>query len=75
MYYEEKWIDGWLWYRRALDEPWRKVSDEYMIARMRHALELIVDATDGSERGERGLSWLRCSLLAVKAIALTALGY
>jgi hypothetical protein len=42
MYYEEKWIDGWLWYRRTLDGPWLKASEDQMIARMRNALELVL---------------------------------
>ena len=41
MYYEEKWIDGWPWYRRTLDAPWVKVPEKQMVARMRNALALI----------------------------------
>ena len=26
MYYEEKWIDGWLWCRREVDGQWLKAS-------------------------------------------------
>ena len=44
MYYEEKWFDNWLWYRRTLDGQWVKISEEQMITRMRKALELVVEA-------------------------------
>ena len=74
MYYEEKWIDGWLWYRRTLDGPWLKSSEDQMIARMRNALELVVEATDGPEHRKRDPAWLRGALLAARAAALTALG-
>ena len=26
MYYEEKWIDGWLWCRREVDGQWLKAA-------------------------------------------------
>jgi hypothetical protein len=74
MYYEEKWIDGWLWWRRTLDGPWLKATEVQMIARMRNALELVVEATDGPEYRKMDVAWLRGALLAARAAALTALG-
>lgn len=74
MYYEEKWIDGWPWYRRTLDAPWVKVPEKQMVARMRNALALIVEVTDCPERRRDDAAWLRGALLAARAAALTALG-
>jgi hypothetical protein len=51
MYYEEKWIDGWLWWRRTLDGPWLKATEEQMIARMRKALELVVEPLTAQSTG------------------------
>jgi hypothetical protein len=74
MYYEEKWIDGWLWCRRELDGQWRKATDEQMITRMRKALEFVVAGTDGYEYKQTDLAWLRSSLMAARGAALAALG-
>ena len=74
MYYEEKWIDGWPWCRRTVDAPWGKVPDEQMFARMRNALALIIEVTDCPERSRDDSAWLRGTLLAARAAALTALG-
>jgi hypothetical protein len=74
MYYEEKWVDGWLWHRRSVDGEWSRVSDQEMIARMRKALELVIEATDCPEQRRHDLPWLRGALLAARAAALTALG-
>ena len=74
MYYEERCIDGWPWYRRTLDGPWVKVSEEQMIARLRNALGLVVEATDGLEHKKNNLTWLRGAVLTSRAAALTALG-
>jgi hypothetical protein len=56
MYYEEKGIDGWLWWRRTPDGPWEKASDQQMTARMRKALAMVVEAADYPEhkRQEKG---------------------
>ena len=74
VYYEEKWIEGWLWYRRSLEEPWSQASEREMIARMRTALELVVEATDCPEAKRSDPAWLRGALLAARAAALAALG-
>ena len=74
MHYEEKWVDGCLWYRRQLDGPWITASDELMAARMRSALELVVEATDVPEEKGSDVAWLRSALLAARGVALTALG-
>jgi hypothetical protein len=74
MYYEEQWIDGWPWYRRTLDGPWVKMSEEQMIARLRNALEFVVEATDRFEQKKCDLAWLRGAVLTSRAAALTALG-
>ena len=74
MYYEEQWRDGWLWVRRSLDGPWIKASKAQMIVRMRHALELVVEATDCPDARRNDPAWLRGALLAARAAALTALG-
>ena len=74
MYYEEKWIDGWLWRRREVDGQWLKASDEQMITRMRKALEFVVAGTDGYEHKQTDLAWLRSSLMAARGAALAALG-
>jgi hypothetical protein len=74
MYYEEQWRDGWLWHRRSLDGPWARASEQEMIARMRKALELVVEATDCPEHRRGDPAWLRGALLAARAAALTALG-
>jgi len=74
MHYEEKWIDGWLWCRRRLDEPWTRASDEQMIARLRTALALVIGATDIADERRTDLSWLRGALLAARSAALSALG-
>jgi hypothetical protein len=74
MYYEEKWIDGWLWRRRSPDGEWVRATDEQMIGRMRKALDLVVEATDCPEFRKSDLAWLRSALLAARAAALTALG-
>ena len=34
MYYEEKWINGWLWTRGLPDAPFAKASVETVIARL-----------------------------------------
>jgi hypothetical protein len=74
MYYEEKWVDGWLWYRRTVDGPWTHASDQRMVERMRKALELVVDATDCPEERRDDAAWLRGALLAARGAALTVLG-
>ncbi len=74
MYYEEQWRDGWLWYRGSLDGPWAKASEQEMLARMRNALELVVEATDCPEHRRSDVAWLRGALLAARGAALTALG-
>lgn len=74
MHYEEKWIDGWLWCRRRLDEPWIRASDEQIIARLRTALALVIEATDIADERRTDLSWLRGALLAARSAALSALG-
>lgn len=74
MYYEEKWVDGWLWWRRTLDGPWVQASEEQMIARMRKALELVVEATEALGDRKTDVAWLRGALLAARAAALAALG-
>jgi hypothetical protein len=74
MYYEEQWRDGWLWIRRSLEGPWVQASEAQMIARMRHALELVVEATDCPADRRNDPAWLRGALLASRAAALTALG-
>jgi hypothetical protein len=74
MYYEEQWREGWLWIRRSLDGPWVEASEAQMIAWMRHALELVVEATDCPEGRRLDPAWLRGALLAARAAALTALG-
>ena len=74
MYYEEKWIDGWLWCRREVDGQWLKTTDEQMITRMRKALEFVVAGTDGYEHKQTDLAWLRSSLMAARGAALAALG-
>jgi hypothetical protein len=74
MYYEERWIDGWPWYRRTLDGPWVKMSEDQMIARLRNALEFVVEATDRFEQKRCDLAWLRGAVLTSRAAALTALG-
>ena len=56
MYYEEKWVDGWLWYRHATDGPWVTASEEHMIGRMRKSLELVIEATDIARRQKVGCS-------------------
>ena len=58
MYYEEQWRDGWLWYRGSLDGPWAKASEQEMLARMRNALELVVEATDCPKH--RRATWRGC---------------
>ena len=73
MYYEEKWVDGWLWYRRGMNGPWLTASDEKMITRMRKALELVVEAADIPEDKKSDVAWLRTALLAARGAALTAL--
>jgi len=74
MHYEEKWIEGWLWYRRKLDEPWQRAPSDQMTARMRSALELVVEATNFPDDKRRDAAWLRGALLAARAAALAALG-
>jgi hypothetical protein len=74
VYYEEKWIEGWLWYRRSLEEPWSQAGEREMIARMRTALELVIEATDCPEAKRSDPAWLRGALLAARAAALAALG-
>ena len=74
MHYEEKWVNGWLWYRRQMDGPWVTASDEMMASRMRSALELVVEATDLPKDKGLDVAWLRSSLLAARGVALTALG-
>ena len=75
MYYEEQWIDGWPWYRRTLDGPWEKMSEEQMIARLRNALGLVIEATDGFEHKKNDLVWLRGAVLTSRAAARNALGH
>ena len=74
VYYEERWFDNWLWYRRTVNGQWAKISEERMITRMRKALELVVEATDGHEHKKSDLAWQRGALLTARAVALTALG-
>jgi hypothetical protein len=74
MHYEEKWVDGWLWYRHSFDGPWVTASDEQMVGRMRKALELIVEATEVPDDKRSDLVWLRTALLAARGAALNALG-
>jgi hypothetical protein len=74
VHYEEKWMDGWLWYRRTLDGPWVRAPEAQMISRMRRALELVIEATDGPEDRKSDLAWLRGALLTARAAALGALG-
>ncbi len=45
-----------------------------MIARLRNALGLVVEATDGLEHKKNNLTWLRGAVLTSRAAALTALG-
>lgn len=73
-HYEEKFSQGWLWYRRQLDEPWQRASNEHMLGRMRSALELIVEATDLPDNKRGDAAWLRGALMAARAAALAALG-
>jgi hypothetical protein len=75
MYYEERWIDGWPWYRRALDGPWSRMSEDQMIARLRNALGLVIEATDGFEHKKNDLAWLRGAVLTSRAAARNALGH
>jgi hypothetical protein len=75
MYYEERCIDGWPWYRRTLDGPWVKVSEEQMIVRLRNALGLVIEATDGLEHKKNDLPWLRGAVLTSRAAARNALGH
>jgi hypothetical protein len=74
MYYEEKWIDGWLWHRDTIDGPWVTASAEQVIARMRKSLELVVEATNIPEERKSDLAWLKTALLAARGAALNALG-
>ena len=74
MYYEEKWVEGWLWYRHAFDGPWVTASDEQMVARMRKALELIVEATHVPDDRKQDLNWHKGAILAARGAARTALG-
>jgi hypothetical protein len=74
VHYEEKWMDDWLWHRRAPHGPWVKASEEQMISRMRKALELIIETIDGHEHKKSDLAWLRGALLTARAAALGALG-
>lgn len=73
MHYEEKWVDGWLWRRVSPHGQWDKVSEGQMIARMRLALELVLEATDCPEHRRGDVAWLRGALLAARGAALTAL--
>jgi hypothetical protein len=50
------------------------MSEEHMIARLRNALGLVVEATDGLEHKKNNLAWLRGAVLTSRAAALTALG-
>ena len=74
MYYEEKWVDGWLWYRHATDGPWLTASDEHMIGRMRKSLELVIEATDIPEDKKSDVAGSGSALLAARGAALTCLG-
>jgi hypothetical protein len=74
VHYEEKWMDDWLWHRHAPHGQWVKASEEQMISRMRKALELIIEATDGHEDKKSDLAWLRAALLTARAAALGSLG-
>jgi hypothetical protein len=75
MYYEERWIDGWPWFRRTLDGPWTKMTEEQMVARLRNALGLVIEATDGFEHRRSDLAWLRGAVLTSRAAARNALGH
>ena len=74
MHYEEKWLDGWLWRRLSPHGQWSRVSSDEMMARMRHALALVLEATDCPEHRKNDVAWLRGALLAARGAALTALG-
>ena len=74
MHYEEKWMDGWLWRRLSPHSQWHKASSEEMMARMRHALALVLEATDCPAHRKNDVAWLRGALLAARGAALTALG-
>ena len=73
-HYEEKFSQGWLWYRKALDEPWQQASSEQVLSRMRSALELVAEATEIPNDKRSDAVWLRGALLAARAAALAALG-
>ena len=73
MHYEEKWMDGWLCAWVSPHGQWDKVPEKQMIARMRHALELVLEATDFPEHRRSDVAWLRGTLLAARGAALTAL--
>ncbi len=73
MHFEEKWADGWLWRRASPLGQWEKVPEKQMIARMRHALELVLEATDCPEHRKGDVAWLRGALLAARGAAFTAL--
>ena len=73
MHYEEKWVDGWLWYRHAADGPWLTATDKQMVERMRKALELVVEAADVPEDKKSDVAWLRIALLAAKGAAMITL--
>jgi len=73
MHYEERWADGWLWRRVSPHDQWDKVSEGQMIARMRHALELVLEATDCPEHRKSDVAWLRGALLAARGAAFTAM--
>ena len=75
MYYEEKWIEGWLWYRRSLEEPWSpggRAGDDRADAHARS--NWWSKSTDCPEAKRSDPAWLRGALLAARAAALAALG-
>ena len=45
-----------------------------MISRMRKALELIIETTNGHEHKKSDLAWLRAAILTTRATALGSLG-
>jgi hypothetical protein len=51
-----------------------KASDQQMIARMRKALEMVIEAADYPEHKRSDPEWLRGALLAAKSAARLALG-
>lgn len=74
MYYAERWVDGWLWWRPTPDGSWLCASQERMIERLREALRTVSNVSLFPDHKRDDAEFLRGSMMAARGAALTALG-